>query len=241
VCEAPVAADALPLAQRAQPCFSRQGTARPRAEALLRGVLRYFEYHDLEVGWPPDWFRNPFTGEQLPADCHWSRVPTFAAGDIKCVWEASRFGFAYLLVRAYWRTGDARYAEAFWQAVEDWRVHNPPNTGPNWKCGQESAFRIMAWLFGGYGFGDARATTPERQAMLAQMVAVSARRIEAHFEYALSQENNHGISEALGLWTVGTLFPQLKCARRWEASGRRWLERLAQDLIYQDGGFSQHS
>lgn len=77
--------------------------------------------------------------------------------------------------------------------------------------------------------------------MLAQMVAVSARRIEAHLEYALSQEKNHGIGEALGLWTVGTLFPEFKRARHWAALGRRCLERLAQDLIYDDSGFSQHS
>jgi len=53
------------------------------------------------------------------------------------IWEPSRFGFAYALVRAYWRSGDERYAELFWQLVEDWRANNTPQLGPNWKCGQE--------------------------------------------------------------------------------------------------------
>src|SRR6185295_14728429 len=98
----------------------------------------------------------------------------------------------------YWRTSDESYIELFWSAVEDWRAKNPPQQGPNWKCGQETAFRVMAWCFALYGLMDAQATTAARVAVLAQMIAVSAHRIQANIDYALSQRNNHGISEALG-------------------------------------------
>jgi len=211
------------------------------ADELNEGRLRYFGHTAAQAGFPPDWHANPFTGERAPSDIHWSEISDFDSGDIKIIWEPSRFGFTYSLVRSYWRTGDVRYAEMFWQLVEDWRQHNPPQLGPNWKCGQEISFRVMAWCFGLYGFLDAQATTAQRVASLAQMIAVSGARIEANLNYALSQHNNHGISEGLGLWTIGSLFPELRVAEQWRETGRQVLEDLGRELIYDDGAFSQHS
>ena len=150
------------------------------ANEISQGKLRYFEHIVIKTGLPPDWHRNVLTGEIAPAKLHWSEIPDFGFGDIKVIWKPSRFGFAYALVRAYWRSGDERYAELFWQLVEDWRANNTPQLGPNWKCGQEISIRVMAWIFGLYAFLKASATTPERVVTLAQMVAVSGKRIEAN-------------------------------------------------------------
>lgn len=229
-----------------QPLFAAwddpsQETPQQLAAELAQGHLRYFEHLRVQAGEPPDWQRNPFTGQQISARQHWSRIDDFAAGDIKIIWEPSRFAFSYTLVRAYWRSGDEAYAELFWRWVEDWQAHNPPQQGPNWKCGQEISFRLMAWCFGLYGFLEAAATTPARLAALARMIAVSGQRIEANLRYALSQRNNHGISEALGLWTIGLLFPEFRRAAAWRERGRRALEEQALALIYPDGAFAQHS
>lgn len=211
------------------------------AEEVIEGKLRYFADLTVEVGYPPEWHTNPFTGDQIPPINHWSKIDDFENGDIKVIWEPSRFGFAYALVRAFWRTDDDRYAETFWQLVEDWREKNPPQLGPNWRCGQETSFRVMAWCFGMYGFIDSSATSTERVRKLAQMVAVSGQRIEANLSYALSQRNNHGISEGMGLWTIGALFPEFRKAEHWRHLGRQILEDQGRDLIYEDGSFSQHS
>jgi asparagine synthase (glutamine-hydrolysing) len=176
-----------------------------------------------------------------PNSMHWSQIGDFQQGDIKLIWEPSRFAFAYLLVRAYWRTGDERYPEIFWQTLDNWRSENQPNQGANWKCGQETAFRVMAWIFALYGFQESAGSTPQRVAQLLQMLALSGERIEANLDYALSQQNNHSISEPLGLWTIGLLFPELRNAAHWERVGRRCLEEQAQKLLYDDGGFAQHS
>lgn len=211
------------------------------AEKFSQGMLSYFSHMPVSIGCPPDWHRNPFSHNASPADCHWSEIDDFAAGDIKLIWEPNRFSFVYALVRAYWRTKEEQYAELFWRLVEDWRHHNPPQQGVNWKCGQEISFRIMAWCFGLYGFLDAPATTPERVLMLAQMIAVSGERITANLSYALSQNNNHGISEGMGLWTIGLLFPELRAAPTWQETGWHVLETQGKKLIYDDGSFSQHS
>ena len=211
------------------------------ADGLARGDYRYFEHTTLQLGFPPDWHANPFTGQAAPSDRHWSEIADFGHGDIKVIWEQNRFGFVYALARAYWRSGDDKYALLFWQLVESWRMKNRPQRGVNWKCGQETSFRLMAWCFGLYAFLESRATTADRVAALAQMIAVSGRRIESNLSYALSQRNNHGISEGVGLWTIGALFPELLAAERWRETGRQVLETLGRELIYEDGAFVQHS
>lgn len=219
----------------------QRGGPLPVAAALAHGRLYYFSNADAVLGMPPDWHLDPFSGTRMPSDRHWSQISDFGGGDIKVIWEPSRFRFAFDLVRAYWRDQDNRHAESFWQLLESWRASNPPNLGPNWKCGQETSLRVMAWCFALYGLLDAPATTPKRVAMLGQMIAFSGTRIETTLDYALTQRNNHGISEGTGLWTIGALFPELAAASRWKRLGREVLERLGRELIYDDGAFSQHS
>jgi len=232
--------------QRAwQPRFAQwdQGGSGPinRAREVSGGWLQYFSHERLQSGFPPDWHRNQRTGQTAPRDGHWSRLNEFAYGDVKVIWEPNRFAFTYDLARAYWRAGDEQFPETFWRLLEDWRQQNPPQAGINWRCGQEVAFRLMAWCFGLYAFGRSAASTPARVSALAQMAAVSADRIAGHISYALSQRNNHGVSEAVGLWTSGRLFPEFRQSERWRRTGQRLLERLAKDLIYEDGAFAQHS
>ena len=210
-------------------------------QKLAEGYVRYFEHTYAQIGFPPDWHADPFNGERAKTDLHWSQISDFGSSDIKVIWEPSRFNFTYALVRAYWRTGDESYAELFWQLVEDWRISNPPQLGANWKCGQEISFRVMAWCFGLHGFLKASVTSAQRVASLVQMIAVSGERIEANLGYALSQHNNHGISEAVGLWTIGSLFPKLRSAERCRESCREPLEELGRELSYTDGSFVQHS
>ena len=49
---------------------------------------------------------------------HWSEISDDADVDIKFIWEPSRFGMVYSLVRAYAATQDEKYAEAFWELIQ---------------------------------------------------------------------------------------------------------------------------
>lgn len=212
-----------------------------QADAILAGRWPYFSRQSFAVGFPPDWHHNPATGQSVIADRHWSQISDFGQGDIKLIWEASRFSVVYTLVRAYAVSHDERYPAAFWQLIEDWAAHNPPMLGPNWKCGQETTFRLMAWCFGLYGFASSAHSSPERVAQFAAMIAAQAERIAGNIAYARSQKNNHGISEAVGLWTVGLLFPEFSQAATWRAEGQAELEAEMQRQVYADGAYVQHS
>lgn len=230
------------------------------ADRILAGEICYFAHHWFKTGFPPDWFADPFDGstslspnvkrtsksvvqqdttdlEVRNTNAHWSELSDFGDTDIKIIWELSRFAFLYPLASAYLKTGNDKYAEGFWQAVEDWRAKNPPQCGPNWMCGQEVAVRMIAWIYAYSVLKEADATTDTRRQILGQMIAVSAERIDVNIQYALSQNNNHGISEAAGLFTAGVVLEN----QRWLTKGRKLLEGQARRLIYEDGSFSQHS
>ena len=73
------------------------------------------------------------------------------------------------------------------------------------------------------------------------MIAAQADRIAGDHLYARLQQNNHAISEGVGLWTVGVLFPWLRKAKKWQEQGKNILESEAGFQIYPDGAYIQKS
>jgi len=211
------------------------------ADKLLNGELKYFSHDFHKTGFPPNWHKDPITNHQLPTALHWSQISDDSTTDIKFIWEPNRFAFVYTLVRAYAATGDEKYPQAFWQLIQDWADHNPPNTGANWKDGQEIALRLMAWTFGFYAFIHAPSTTNLQISQFTQLLAAQAERIHANIGYAISTRSNHTISEAFGLWMVGLLFPELKDAQKYLVLGKRLLEEEATKQIFPDGSYAMYS
>jgi len=211
------------------------------ADRILSGELKYFEHEFIKTGFPPDWHKDPVSGEKLDTQKHWSEISDDEDVDIKFIWDASRFGMVYTLVRAYASTRDEKYPEAFWKLIQSWAESNPPNTGPNWMDGQEAALRLMAWTFGFYAFMASPSSTPERIAQITVMVAAHAERIHKNIDYAISTHSNHTISEAFGLWLAGLLFPELKDSEKYFALGRKLLEQEAAAQIFPDGSYSMYA
>ena len=211
------------------------------AEQILAGNFRLFSYHERFAGFPPDWHANLLSDAHSPIDRHWSRIGDFVHGDIKGIWELSRFSWAWPLVRAFTCTGDERYATAFWTLLEDWMAHNPPNQGANWICGQEATFRLMAVTFARHALVGSGATTPERVERYQDFVLTTGDRIHANLDYALSQSNNHGVSECIGLVTAALLVPAAPRSAAWLRQGLLALQRQLAVLVYSDGAFAQHS
>lgn len=134
-----------------------------RANDVLNGKLRFFAGQKQMCGFPPKWMKDfEYSGVHLP---HWTAIRTIDArqGDIKLVWEPSRFLFTFDLARAFALTSDEQYAEAFWKAFEDWEKLNPPYYGPNWLCGKEKLHR-MSKAQNPYGDGLASERTAQAMA-----------------------------------------------------------------------------
>ena len=179
------------------------------------------------------------TGGMLPGAGDW--MPMEAARDIKFLWEPGRFGWAFILGRAYFLSRDERYAQAFWNHTEAFLDANPPNQGPYWTSAQEVALRLIALVFAAQVFADSACTTAQRIARLAQAVADHASRIPPTLAYARSQNNNHLLTEAAGLYTAGIFLPGHPDSIYWRKLGWRWLHTGLASQIAPDGAYIQNS
>ena len=234
----------FPLGKPPQPCDEWVAGAVGEAEALQAGRFHYFSCRDGELGFPePDWLLNSFTSQRDSIDKHWCERGDFepGRGDVKYIWEPSRFMWAYALARAYAADSKQEYAETFWRLFESWWAANPPMRGPNWMCGQETAIRGMACVFALTVFWNSLATTDTRVAAMAVMLAASAERIIGNIGFAVAQRSNHGVGEAAGLWTIGLLFPEFEGASKWRKVGQSVLENEARRNCFPDGSYVQHS
>lgn len=213
------------------------------AGSALAGEYLFFSHGYARLGWPPDFHLDPVGGVRWPVGEHWLGGPdSLASGrDIKLVWEASRFSLGYYFARSYARTGEARWAQAFWEMFDAWVRQNPPQLSAGWRCGQEMTFRLMAMLFAATVTLGSAAATDERLRALSLLAWRTARQIDVNLNQARMQKNNHAIGEAAGLWTVGVLFPEFGQAGRWRRRGRGTLAAEAARQIYDDGSYVQHS
>ncbi len=212
---------------------------RSDADTIVAGSIDWYSRHSKPL--PVNWHQNPFSKETIPSEQHWSELGEFNYGDIKHFWEPARFSWALTLLRAYWLTDDERYPDAFWTHFESWYQQSPPNAGIHWKCGQETSIRAMNMCLLLHGFDHSSHSTVDRRDKILALMLVSGQRIEANLQYAYSQQNNHGTSEAAALFIIGTLFPALPNAESWRRKGADGLKDQLDALVYADGGFAQHS
>lgn len=204
------------------------------AEDILAGQVRLYGGEKVPLQFTSPLPLRPWTayegGHHLPPGV-----------DIKDLWEPARFGWAFVLGRAYRWSGDERFPAAFWTYLETFDRANPPYQGVNWLSGQEVALRLLALLFAGDVFAASPHTTPQRLSRLTAMVVEHAARIPPTLAYARAQFNNHHLSEALGLYAAGLALDGVLQAERWREQGWRELNRALQRQIAADGTYCQHS
>jgi len=216
-----------------------------RANSLLNGDFEFYSHHHIAVGAIPSWFTNHFNGKEVEAQkYHWTKIPDFTlnVGDIKHVWELSRFTWLNTLSRAYAISADERYLNRINQLLQDWSEKNPKNFGPNWKCGQETSFRIFNVLMAAAILD--QECNPSN--ILIEFVKDNISRVEKNVRYAIAQRNNHATSEVGALYIAGIWLRKVDPLNKRRYSlmikrARGLLVRLCDSLFYEDGGFAQHS
>jgi hypothetical protein len=176
---------------------------------------------------------------------HWvdyeTKKDSLPAGDIKLVWEPARFGWAFPLARAYLLTDDRRYARTFWQLLDEFDRNNPYLMGPNWLSGQEAAIRLVSVLLLSPVFLKGMDDVSGKEAAIIRFAREHAGRIEPTMIYARAQNNNHLITEALGLLCAGLALSDEPHSARWVEKGLRWLNYAFTHQITEEGEYIQYS
>lgn len=212
------------------------------AEAIRSGAFDLLGHRRLSFGSPIDWHLDPLAQRRAPL-VHWSRVPYLdveVVGDHKVVWELNRHQYFVTLGRAYWLSGEERYAQEIAAHLSAWMSANPPKLGINWSSSLEVAMRAISWVWALHLIRESRALTPELHRRVLAFLDIHARHLASYLSTYFSP-NTHLTGEALGLYIVGTCLPELSASARCRALGRRVLQEQLPLQIRADGVYVEQS
>jgi len=175
---------------------------------------REIDWHqDFKSGfrWSP---RTVYLGTRAHVDCYLDKgIPA----DVKVPWELSRCQHFPTLGKAYWVTGDEKYAQEFAEEVRHWTGQNPVGLGVNWTCTMDVAIRAVNWVWGYYFFQHSPSLDERFRLDLLKSLYLHGKHIMGHLEFG-PRRGNHYLADVVGLVYLGVFFQQ-------SSEGRAWLER----------------
>lgn len=210
---------------------------------IKEGQLLFFNSFYLSLGPQYDWQTNPDSGFRYDPQRHWTAIKDLdpANGDIKYVWEKSRFTFLYSLIRYDYFTGSDQAGYVLGQ-IKDWIALNPLNCGPNYVCSQEISLRLLNWTFALYYYKKSPALTESVFAPIVESIYWQARHVAANIQFSrIAVRNNHAITECLCLYLLGLLYPAFPESATWRKEGKKWIEEEGLYQVYPDGSYLQFS
>lgn len=216
---------------------------RERFLNLKEGKFIFFNSTEFNLGKDYDWVTNPDTGFKYDMQKHWTQIADFSkeAGDIKYVWEKSRFSYLYDVVR-YDYHFDEDCAEFVFSEILNWINSNPINCGPNYRCSQETSLRVLNWTFALHYYRDSPFLTNEVFNKIQFAIYWQIDHVYKNINFSrIAVRNNHAITETLTLYLIGLLYPQFPAAAKWKQKGKSWFEEEIAYQIYEDGTFLQFS
>ncbi len=179
---------------------------------------------------------------QFGAEIDWTYNPTYEpdspyAHDNEWTWQLNRHWMWQVLAKAYWQTGDEKYAREFAAELVHWIRHCPmPVGGANqrpfstWRTIEAGLRMAYSWPEAFFAF---RRSPSVPDSALVAMVASMLE--QARYLKRYPTRGNWLTMEMDGLYTVGALFPEFKEAKSFRDFA---LGRLAEELdvqVYPDG------
>lgn len=210
------------------------------ADKACEGIITGFSSIELNYGKPIDWQLNPLTGKRCDEHTKWYKIPDFdiARGDIKVIWEASRFSFFITLARAYLLTDNPKYYEAYSKQLHDWIQNNEYGYGANFKCSQECSLRMINSLLVYSVFKECGLVSPANIEDTKKLIYRCYKKVLSNFFYAYKCiKNNHTISELMGM-IVGAW-----CCEDEKRLDKAYqlLDEVIDEQFTDDGGYRQFS
>ena len=192
-----------------------------------------------DLGSQIDWHRD------FKSDFRWDprvfstrlRYGNVIGADVKVPWELSRCQHFPTLGKAYWLTGNDRYATEFVAQLTRWMAENPPQFGVNWACTMDVAIRAFNWLWGYAFFHDAPQATPAFRRALAGSLLAHGRHIRRSLERGADGiTSNHYLANLVGLVGLGFACPIFHEAHAWREFSLAEVFREIERQVHPDGG-----
>jgi len=199
-------------------------------------------YEDLDYGREINWHLDLVHGKRAPSDL-WFKIKylDFASvGDAKVTWELNRHQHLVTLAKAYRLSNDPRFASELLAQWQHWHTQNPYPRGINWASSLEVAFRSLSWIWVYFLLNGTPAITTEFRQEWLHAIAISGRHIERYLSTYFSP-NTHLVGEAVALFFIGTLCPELHSSARWKDKGWEIVLRESQRQVRSDGFYFEQS
>jgi len=214
-----------------------------KAKSVLDGTILLFNSIPYRFKSEEDWIIHPETGFRYDNRKHWTTIPDMSteAGDIKYVWEKSRFSYFHVILR-YDQHYKLDHSEWIFSEMESWIRINPINCGPNYRCSQEISLRVLNWLGALAFYKESSNLTEERWSLFFHHMYWQINHVWENIQFSrIAVRNNHAITETLALYIFGSLFQNVADASKWKAQGKAWFEQEIEYQIYPDGSYLQFS
>ncbi|MTI24651.1 alginate lyase family protein [Fulvivirga kasyanovii] len=212
-------------------------------QRILQGTYTFFSGKEFHLGKKYDWITNPDSGYTYDISMHWSDIPDISeeAGDIKYVWEKSRFGYLQTIIRNDYHHNED-HSEWIFSEMDSWIASNPVNSGPNYICSQEISLRLINWSFALNFYSESKALNEDRWRNYQHFIYWQLHHVYHHISFSrIAVRNNHAITETGILAISNILFPFIPETVKWSSKGRKWLEQEVDYQVYEDGTFLQFS
>jgi len=207
-----------------------------RADDICSHRFDLLGFEDLDYGARIDWQLDAVHAKRARAEIFY-RVKYLdfdEVGDSKIVWELNRHQHLVTLAKAYRLSGDQRYTRELFSQWKDWQIANPYPCGINWASSLEVAFRSLSWMWIYHLLNGTSPLEPDFRRRWLRTQALNGRHIERYLSTYFSA-NTHLLGEAVALFFIGTLCPELSGADRWQKLGWKIVLQEAGRQVNADG------
>jgi hypothetical protein len=207
-----------------------------RADRICEHRFTLLGFDAVDYGSEIDWHCDRIHGKRAPRK-PWFRMKylDFAeVGDSKITWELNRHQHLVTLAKAYRLSDNEKFAAELFREWEHWHAENPYPIGINWASSLEIAFRSLSWIWVYFLLSGSPAMPPTFRAKWLRALAISGRHIDCYLSTYFSP-NTHLLGEAVALFFIGTLCPEIPAARRWQQRGWSLVQQEAQRQVQSDG------
>jgi hypothetical protein len=212
------------------------------ANEICRHRFRLLGYRDLDYGTEIDWHLDAVHGLRSPL-VPWFKINflNFAeVGDHKVTWELSRHQHLVTLAKAWLLTNEEAYVREIIAQWYSWQRADPYPLGANWASSLEVAFRSLSWLWLIQLLAECPPVTAGFRKDLLHALALSGRHIERYLSTYFSP-NTHLLGEAVALFFIGMLCPEISSAETWRKRGWRIVQEEAVRQVRPDGVYFEQS
>ena len=207
-----------------------------RAQRICQHRFDLLGYSGIDYGSEIDWHFDRVNGKQAPQR-PWYQLKylDFAqVGDSKVTWELNRHQHLVTLAKAYRLSGDEKFATELFRQWHHWHAKNPYPIGINWASSLEVAFRALSWIWVYYLLAGSPVMPAGFRRAWLHALAISGRHIDCYLSTYFSP-NTHLLGEAVALFFIGTLCPEIAGARRWQQRGWHTVLQEAYRQVRSDG------